>query len=85
MDCPPEVRHVEVQVNDAWKHRSLSMRCKTCMFWVEKRCDDDRPDPSKSAVGALGRCRRHAPTMAGWPAVFQMDWCGDHKLDENRI
>lgn len=26
------------------------------------------------------RCRRHAPTMQGWPAVFPEDWCGDHKL-----
>ena len=35
--------------------------------------------------GVLGRCRRHAPTMGGFPAVFEQDWCGDHKLDENKI
>lgn len=28
------------------------------------------------------RCRRHAPTLAGWPAVYTTDWCGDHKLDK---
>ena len=28
------------------------------------------------------RCRRHAPTVNGYPAVFQNDWCGDHKLDK---
>ena len=28
------------------------------------------------------RCRRHAPTMQGYPAVFENDWCGDHKLDK---
>jgi hypothetical protein len=33
----------------------------------------------------LGRCRRHAPTMSGWPAVFVNDWCGDHKLDEEKL
>ena len=33
----------------------------------------------------LGRCRRHAPTMSGFPAVFETDWCGDHKLDENKL
>jgi hypothetical protein len=33
----------------------------------------------------LGRFRRHAPTMAGYPAAFESDWCGDHKLDENRL
>ena len=32
----------------------------------------------------FGRCRRHAPTMQGYPAVFGNDWCGDHKLDENK-
>jgi len=33
----------------------------------------------------LGRCRRHAPTLGGWPAVYSPDWCGDHKLDENKL
>lgn len=33
----------------------------------------------------IGRCRRHAPTMSGWPVMFKSDWCGDHKLDENKI
>jgi hypothetical protein len=23
--------------------------------------------------------------MAGFPAVFDTDWCGDHKLDETKI
>ncbi len=32
----------------------------------------------------VGRCRRHAPTMNGYPAVYMTDWCGDHKLDENK-
>jgi len=33
----------------------------------------------------VGRCRRHAPTMGGYPTVFFNDWCGDHKLDENKV
>ncbi len=33
----------------------------------------------------LGRCRRHAPTMNGYPVVFVNDWCGDHKVDENKV
>jgi len=33
----------------------------------------------------LGRCRRHAPTLSGWPAVFVNDWCGDHKIDEEKL
>jgi hypothetical protein len=58
---------------DPWKHRSLKMRCVSCMWFVLK-------DP-----GSVGRCRRHAPTMNGFPAVFPEDWCGDHKIDETKI
>ena len=31
------------------------------------------------------RCRRHAPTMSGYPAVFKNDWCGDHKLEKKQM
>jgi hypothetical protein len=60
--------------NDPWEHRNANMKCKTCMWFVEK-------------VGgaAIGRCRRHAPTMNGYPVVFVTDWCGDHKLDETKL
>jgi hypothetical protein len=33
----------------------------------------------------LGRCRHRSPTIKGYPAVFPTDWCGDHKLDENKM
>ena len=59
---------------DPWKHRSKGMSCATCMWCVLKA-------PSTK----LGRCRKHAPTMSGYPAVFMADWCGDHKLDENKL
>lgn len=59
---------------DNWKHRSSGMICATCMWFMHK---GDNPD--------FGRCRRHAPTMAGWPAMFGTDWCGDHKLDESKV
>ena len=55
---------------DNWEHRSASMRCKSCMYFVPK------------GLTNFGRCRRRAPTLNGWPAVFDSDWCGDHKLDE---
>ena len=64
--------------DDQWAHRSQRMRCSTCMWWVEK------VNPAGIADRQLGRCRRHAPTMSGWPAVFSSDWCGDHKLDERK-
>ncbi len=57
---------------DNWKHRSEMMVCDTCMWYVQKK-------------GPLGRCRRPAPTLRGWPAVFATDWGGDHKLDETAV
>lgn len=57
---------------DNWEHRSANMRCGTCMHFSPK-------------AGDLGRCRKHAPTLDGWPAVFKTDWCGDHKLDEEKL
>jgi hypothetical protein len=60
--------------DDPWAHRSAGMRCSSCMWFVEKA----------GTTSGVGRCRRHAPTMNGYPVVFLMDWCGDHKLDERR-
>jgi hypothetical protein len=62
---------------DPWKHRSSGMTCATCMWYVEKA-------PTGQRTRILGRCRRHAPTMNGYPVVFPADWCGDHKLDETK-
>ena len=70
--------------NDPWVHRSLGMRCRTCMYFVEKIPSEPRAfDPAT----CLGRCRRHAPlaNAGGWPAVYANDWCGDHKIDENKV
>lgn len=59
---------------DNWANRSTSMKCKTCMWFVPKYPSD-----------SFGRCRRHAPTMSGFPAVYSTDFCGDHKLDEKKM
>ncbi len=66
-------------MSDPWKHRVAGVKCKTCMWWVAKESEpaDDR--------GRLGRCRRHAPSMTGFPATLEVDWCGDHKLDETKL
>jgi hypothetical protein len=64
------------ETQDPWKHRACSMRCVTCMWYVDKEV--------KEGNARLGRCRRHAPSMNGYPVVFPADWCGDHKLDENK-
>ena len=66
---------------DNWKHRSDKMKCRRCIYWVPKFTNNcNGPE-----APILGRCRRNAPTMSGWPAVFDKDWCGNHKLDENKI
>ena len=80
--------HIIMVLTDPWKHRSKAMTCSTCMWYVRKKTDAevmteiDAPRPPDSTIG---RCRRHAPTMNGYPVVFETDWCGDHKLDENKI
>ncbi len=56
------------KVRDNWGNRSENMKCNTCMWYAPKQGN--------------GRCRRHAPTMSGYPVVFSDDWCGDHKLNE---
>jgi len=91
---------------DPWKHRSDSMKCTSCMWFVVKAAPVWVAADSKRVIGdikpgrvveatpdaiqeinstRLGRCRRHAPTMNGYPVVFRTDWCGDHKLDETKI
>lgn len=71
----------ELGNTDPWVHRSSGMRCKTCVWYVEKVASEGLP----TAAFEIGRCRRHAPTMNGYPVVFVSDWCGDHKLNENRV
>lgn len=45
--------------------------CGTCRFYSPKTKE-------------IGRCRRHAPTMEGFPVVYiEDDWCGDHKIGTN--
>ena len=59
----------EIKMTDNWEHKTEGMVCETCMFFVPKRSQK------------VGRCRRHSPTMSGWPVMFVSDWCGDHKLE----
>lgn len=66
-----------MNVSDNWKHRSERMTCKTCMWFV--------PKVTRTSTGSLGRCRRHAPSINGFVPVFETDWCGDHRIDENKI
>jgi hypothetical protein len=79
--CPKKIEN-----KDPWQHRSKGMRCRTCMWSVMKDAVSDRPVcPGSIESKRVGRCRRHAPTMNGYPVVYEDDWCGDHKLDENKV
>jgi len=73
--------------NDPWKHRSKGLLCKTCWMFVKKEVSAERSAGKTADLerGDIGRCRKHAPTMNGYPVVFETDWCGDHKIDENKI
>ena len=77
-----EERTGKYMEKDNWKHRDKNMRCRTCIYFVPKK----RHRPLTSEIEqAIGRCRRNAPTMNGWPVLFANDWCGAHKLDEEAL
>lgn len=83
-NCPCEMcvdlRKPEPAPADPWVHRSAGMRCRTCIWYVPK--STVAPSGPREEIG---RCRRHAPTMNGYPVVYPSDWCGDHRVDENRL
>ena len=83
---PEQARRIdataEKQSADPWVHRSNGMRCKTCIWFVKKEPTGHLSHPGRHE---LGRCRRHAPTMNGYPVVYISDWCGDHRIDENKV
>ena len=67
---------------DNWKHRAKGMVCGTCMYFVVKKLVEGNIPVDKRVIG---RCRKNSPTMAGWPVMFENDWCGQHKLDETKV
>jgi len=73
-------------MTDKWKHRSKRMKCSTCMWSIIKESSKvtNTEETLNAPNSGIGRCRRHAPTMNGYPVIFFDDWCGDHKLDENK-
>lgn len=64
---------------DPWQNRKLKMKCYSCVYYVAKKVPDEVNGIE------LGRCRRNAPTMKGYPVVYPYDWCGDHRMDENKL
>lgn len=68
--------------HDPWKHRAKGMRCASCMWFVRK---EPTGPATHEGQHVIGRCRRHAPSMNGYPVVYETDWCGDHRVDENKV
>jgi hypothetical protein len=64
---------------DPWAYRPDGLKCKTCIWYVEKQ------RANADSLKVIGRCRRHAPTMNGFVPVYPADWCGDHRIDENKL
>jgi Pyruvate/2-oxoacid:ferredoxin oxidoreductase delta subunit len=78
---PEQSRRLDAEASDPWLHRSAGMLCKTCIWYLPKASIV----MLQSGQTRIGRCRRHAPTMVGYPVVYMTDWCGDHRLDENKL
>lgn len=84
-----------ITMPDNWSNRCSGMICATCMYFVEKQSckvvntptltSNTNVNISTTSSKGVGRCRRRAPTLNGWPVVYSSDWCGDHKLNENKI
>jgi len=55
------------------------MICGSCVWYVPKA-----PLNETEGESTIGRCRRRAPTLNGFPVMYRTDWCGDHRLDENK-
>lgn len=70
---------------DNWIHRSKGMQCRTCMWYVDKMINKKTMRGEQNIPSGIGRCRKHSPTLNGWPAIYPTDWCGDHKLDEQKM
>jgi len=64
---------------DLWKDRGMKMKCESCIYYIQKAATQEQIEDER----VIGRCRRRAPTLNGYPVVFPSDWCGDHKLNEN--
>ena len=77
------VEDAVTQDRDPWKHRAAGMQCRTCIWFVPKVPTPTRENPLTTDKPRLGRCRRHAPVMSGYPVVYVADWCGDHKISED--
>jgi hypothetical protein len=68
-------------MKDNWINKEKKRICKTCVSYIEKETIEDG-----NTHTIIGRCRKNAPVVGkGFPTVYPDDWCGDHKLDADKI
>ena len=66
---------------DPWEGRNKYRRCQKCMHYVPKL-----PTDTTRNYTMIGRCRRHAPVcQEGYPVVYPTDFCGDFRMDEDKV
>ena len=60
---------------EKWNRNRL--KCFNCIFFEGK----------EDATGFIqvGRCIRNAPTIRGFPIMLPNQYCGEHRLDENKF
>ena len=61
---------MEDVVDAELRRRPKNMRCKTCRWFVPVTRD-------------WGQCVRRAPTEDGFPAVYEISWCGEYEAPES--
>lgn len=66
---------------------AIPLICSICTFFV--RTDSyNHPEDTDQVASTMqvGNCRRHSPQSGiGWPIVKGSNWCGDHKLDHEKL
>lgn len=67
---------MKIESKDNWSDKK-TFACRSCMWFVMKA--------EPGSISMIGRCRRHAPTMNGYPVTYESDWCGDHKMDASKF
>jgi hypothetical protein len=57
------------------------VRCVSCVFFQPLL----HSDVKEGDQIRLGKCRKNAPTVAGFPQVLPYEFCGEHRLDAEKL
>ncbi len=68
---------------DPQEYRDKNMCCETCIWYAQEEPTDGIRFFNWNTEYAT--CRFKSPVLGGWPVLYLGDWCGDHKLDEDKV